>query len=59
MDINVHFTDEDWTRIKKDWTAWWAGELERPMVAIVVEPPRELPRNILNSGSVPIPCKNS
>jgi 5-methyltetrahydrofolate--homocysteine methyltransferase len=45
MEINIHFTDEDWNRIEKDWTAWWTGELDRPMVAIDVEPPpdAELP----------------
>lgn len=34
MDINLHFTEHDWQRIERDWTAWWAGELERPMVMI-------------------------
>jgi 5-methyltetrahydrofolate--homocysteine methyltransferase len=34
MAINLHFTDEDWERIERDWTAWWAHELERPMVVI-------------------------
>ena len=33
MSINLkHFTDEDWDRIERDWTAWWTGELDRPMV---------------------------
>ncbi|MBW1711159.1 MAG: hypothetical protein JRJ73_14975 [Deltaproteobacteria bacterium] len=32
MSINLNFTDEDWQRIERDWTAWWAGELDRPMV---------------------------
>jgi len=30
--INVNFHDEDWARIERDWSAWWAGELDRPMV---------------------------
>jgi 5-methyltetrahydrofolate--homocysteine methyltransferase len=34
MSINVHFTDEDWRRMEKNWSAWWAGELDRPMVMI-------------------------
>jgi hypothetical protein len=32
--IQVHFTDDDWARVEQAWTAWWAGELERPLVMI-------------------------
>jgi len=32
--IDVHFDSEDWQRLKRDWTAWWTGELARPMVTI-------------------------
>ena len=34
MTINVHFDDRDWERLEQDWSAWWAGELQRPMVMI-------------------------
>ena len=34
MSINLHFTDQDWARVERDWTAWWDGELERPIVMI-------------------------
>lgn len=34
MGIDVQFRAEDWARIEKAWTAWWAGELERPLVMI-------------------------
>jgi len=34
MSINLHFTERDWERIERDWTAWWAGELDRPLVMI-------------------------
>jgi 5-methyltetrahydrofolate--homocysteine methyltransferase len=34
MSINLHFTEEDWERIERDWTAWWAGEINRPMVIL-------------------------
>ena len=40
------FTEEDWTRIERDWAAWWAGELDRPMVVIEydeVPPGADLP----------------
>jgi 5-methyltetrahydrofolate--homocysteine methyltransferase len=33
MDI-LHFTERDWERVERDWTAWWMGELERPLVMI-------------------------
>ncbi len=44
MGINVRFTDEDWARIERDWTAFWAGELDRPLVVMTgFEPDGELP----------------
>ena len=33
----VHFTQEDWKRIRESHTAWWRGELKRPLVQCVVE----------------------
>jgi hypothetical protein len=38
--IKMQFREEDWERVKQAWTAWWAGELERPLVMIEeLEPP--------------------
>jgi 5-methyltetrahydrofolate--homocysteine methyltransferase len=37
--IQLQFTDEDWARIDRDTMAWWAGELERPLVWLTVTPP--------------------
>ena len=34
MDSVAQFTDEDWARAERDWSAWWAGELDRPLVWI-------------------------
>ena len=34
MSIDIHFTAADWERRRQDWTAWWEGELPRPMVII-------------------------
>lgn len=34
MNIKLNFTQQDWERIERDWSAWWAGELERPLVVI-------------------------
>ena len=40
MSINLHFSEQDWERIERDWSAWWAGELERPIVVLEgSEPP--------------------
>jgi hypothetical protein len=36
MAIKVHFTEEDWQRITRDWNTWWAGELERPLVVLEI-----------------------
>jgi 5-methyltetrahydrofolate--homocysteine methyltransferase len=32
--IQLDFTDPNWERMEHAWTAWWQGELERPMVMI-------------------------
>ncbi|MDP2919216.1 MAG: hypothetical protein Q8O43_03240 [Dehalococcoidia bacterium] len=34
MSIELHFTEDDWARVERDWNAWWAGELKRPVVVI-------------------------
>ena len=48
----VQFREEDWARVEQAWTAWWAGELERPLVMIEgVEPRAGLHlSNILDLG---------
>ena len=28
----TNFTEEDWARLERDWNAWWAHDLRRPMV---------------------------
>jgi len=33
-EFQMHFTDEDWNRIERDWSAFWAGELDRPMIVL-------------------------
>jgi hypothetical protein len=32
--LNLRFSESDWDRISRDWSAWWAGELDRPMVVL-------------------------
>jgi 5-methyltetrahydrofolate--homocysteine methyltransferase len=39
MTIGIRFTEHDWERIERDWSAWWAGELERPLVTIELTEP--------------------
>jgi 5-methyltetrahydrofolate--homocysteine methyltransferase len=34
MVIRQVFRDEDWARVERDWTAWWAGDLDRAMVIV-------------------------
>jgi 5-methyltetrahydrofolate--homocysteine methyltransferase len=34
MKSYVQFDEGEWARIERDWTAWWRGELDRPMVVI-------------------------
>ncbi len=34
MGIKINFSDDDWGRIERDWTRWWAGDLDRPMVVM-------------------------
>ena len=39
MTLHLHFPDDGWERIARDWSAWWAGELDRPLVVLeCVEP---------------------
>jgi hypothetical protein len=37
MTVPIHFTDADWQRIIRDWSAWWAGELDRPLLTLEVK----------------------
>ena len=32
----IHFTEQDWQRVRHDTDAWWAGELDRPLVYLAV-----------------------
>ncbi len=37
----IHFTEADWERVERDWAAWWAHELERPLFWIAERVPTE------------------
>jgi len=34
MPLSLRFSKSDWQRIACDWNAWWAGELERPLIVL-------------------------
>jgi 5-methyltetrahydrofolate--homocysteine methyltransferase len=52
VSIEVHFSEKDWARVEGAWTAWWSGELERPLVMIedLVPPPGLDVSNVLDLG---------
>jgi len=57
MSFDLHFDQEDWRRIERDWSAWWVGELDRPLVMIEShENPdgRELPEAPQFTGHLPL-----
>jgi 5-methyltetrahydrofolate--homocysteine methyltransferase len=41
-ELALHFPEEGWERIRRDWSAWWAGELDRPMVVLECLPRSEM-----------------
>lgn len=48
--MELHFTPDDWARVERDWNAWWAGELDRPLVMIEHSEP-------LADPARPLPCR--
>jgi 5-methyltetrahydrofolate--homocysteine methyltransferase len=34
MTLDTHFDEQDWDRIRRDWCAWWEGDLDRALVVI-------------------------
>ncbi len=50
----VHFTADDWARVTTAWTRWWAGDLERPIVAASVpHAGQDVPRRHHFTGHYP------
>jgi 5-methyltetrahydrofolate--homocysteine methyltransferase len=43
MTPTLNFTEADWTRVERDTMAWWAGELERPLVWLAATDPLPQP----------------
>ncbi len=42
----LEFSDHDWERHTQNWDAWWAGELERPLVMVESPPRSRLPEEL-------------
>lgn len=34
MSLHLRFSESDWERIARNWSAWWAGELDCPLVVL-------------------------
>jgi hypothetical protein len=41
MNLKQHFDEERWQAVRQNWTAWWAGELERPLVVLKCVAPQD------------------
>jgi hypothetical protein len=50
----LNFTPEDWIRIERDYQAWWAGELDRPLVNLTVIPPVGRPSPLGYQSNYPL-----
>lgn len=51
---HLNFTFEDWQRIARDTMAWWAGELDRPLVYLTSTDPQPLPRPFNYQSNYPL-----
>ena len=57
MAINVDLNASDWDRLRRDWTAWWEGELERPLLYLhehATEAGKPLPEAPHITASLPL-----
>ncbi len=43
MPLNLHFPEDGWETIAQNWSAWWAGELERALVVLECVEPKDEP----------------
>ena len=50
---DVRFSAEDWARIRRDWSAWWDGQIDRPMIIIRRMDPARAKRLPQAPGFVP------
>lgn len=52
--MQLRFTSEDWERIERDTMAWWAGELERPLVYLTATDPLPAPKPFGYQSNYPL-----
>ena len=55
----LNFADEDWERVEHDAMAWWAGELERPLVylSVTTTPISEWPYGYMSNYPLDMPAE--
>jgi hypothetical protein len=56
---DLRFADRDWERVERDAMAWWAGELERPLVWLSASDPlpQEIPHRYLSNYPLDMPAE--
>ena len=42
----LEFSERDWQNLNDNWRAWWAGELDRPLVMIECPPRSRAPEEL-------------
>jgi hypothetical protein len=54
----LNFSPEDWQRIERDTMAWWAGELQRPLVYLAApDPAVPAPRGYMSNYPLEMPAE--
>lgn len=43
------YSDHDWQRIERDWTAWWNGTLNRPLIHLITRDKNHPPGDVHNN----------
>lgn len=51
---NLHFTEPDWERVERDTVAWWAGELDRPLIYLAAPDPDVRPPQFTYLSNYPL-----
>jgi hypothetical protein len=54
MMATLNFTQGDWARVERDTMAWWAGELERPLVYLASTDPVRYPTPFNYQSNYPL-----
>lgn len=51
---HLNFTEDDWARVERDTMAWWAGELDRPLVYLAATDPLPIKKPFEYLSNYPI-----